>query len=128
STPSSPIKPTSDPQPDEPKQTSPTKSPEQNSEPMDSEPTQTSSAEHESPVRVHTCAPSPPPLTTDELIMRTSVFDEAFAHLGPPEVDVVSYISRKDLSSVKFIKTPPEQPKPYNVPYTYSKPSDPSDD
>ncbi|PNX60524.1 hypothetical protein L195_g060223, partial [Trifolium pratense] len=95
STPSSPIKPSSDPKPDEPKLTSPTKSPEpitepivskSNSEPMDSEPTP--SAEHESPVRVHTCAPRPPPLTIDDLVMSSSVFDEAFSRFKDPEVDV----------------------------------------
>ncbi|PNX85968.1 hypothetical protein L195_g042043, partial [Trifolium pratense] len=76
----------------------------------------------------HTCAPRPPPLTMDDLVMSTSVFDEAFSRFKDPEVDVVSYVSRKDLHSIKFIKTPPELPKPYNVPYTYSKTSNPSAD
>ncbi|PNX69244.1 hypothetical protein L195_g056611, partial [Trifolium pratense] len=55
---------------------------------MDSKPTLTPSAEHESPVRVHTCAPRPPPLTMDDLIMSSSVFDEAFSRFKDPEVDV----------------------------------------
>ncbi|PNX59897.1 hypothetical protein L195_g059915, partial [Trifolium pratense] len=64
----------------------------------------------------------------DDLVMSSSIFDEAFSRFKDPEVDVVSYVSRTDLHSIKFIKTPPELPKPYNVPYTYSKPSDPSAD
>ncbi|PNX63964.1 hypothetical protein L195_g061884, partial [Trifolium pratense] len=68
-----------------------------------------------SPLRVHTCAPCPSPLTLDDITMTTSVFDEAFSHLGPPEVDVAD----------KSFNTPPELPKPYTTPYTYPKTFDP---